>query len=198
MLEPLLLLGATIVISLSGVMMPGPVTAGAIAKGAEDKKAGIKIALGHGLVEFPIIAIVALGLTFITAWEVKATIGVVGGLLLIYMGAQLFKPVEDEAKRFPYSPATVGFITSAANPYFFIWWATVGAALISRALEFGILLLILLAVIHWSCDLVWYSFLSFSSHSTLDHWEKHSRKVFAACGLLMAVFGVWFIVSPFI
>jgi len=198
MLEPLLLLGATVVISLSGVMMPGPVTAGAIAKGAEDKKAGIKIALGHGLVEFPMIAAVALGLTFIASWEAKAVIGVTGGILLIYLGIQLFKPVEKEEARFPYPSTMVGVLTSAANPYFFIWWATVGAALITRALEYGVLFLIIFAVVHWSCDLAWDTFLTYSSHGTLDHWERHSRKVFALCGGLMLIFGVWFIVSPFI
>lgn len=198
MWEPLLLLGATVVISLSGVMMPGPVTAGAIAKGAEDKKAGVKIAVGHAMVEFPIIALVALGLTFIASWEAKAVIGVVGGVLLIYLGIQLFRPVKKEEKRFPYSATMVGIMTSVANPYFFIWWATVGAALITRALKYGVLFLIIFAVVHWSCDLMWDSFLTFSSHGTLDYWQKHRRKVFAVCGAIMLVFGVWFIVSPFI
>ncbi len=198
MLEPLLLLGATVVISLSGVMMPGPVTAGAIAKGAEDKKAGIKIAMGHALVEFPTIALVAFGLTFIASWEAKAIIGVVGGALLIYLGYQLFQPLEKEDEHFPYSPALVGIMTSVANPYFFIWWATVGAALITRALQYGVLFLVIFAVVHWSCDLMWDSFLTYSSHSTLDYWDKHRRKVFAVCGAVMLIFGVWFIASPFL
>ncbi|MGM0510061.1 MAG: LysE family transporter [Thermoplasmatota archaeon] len=198
MLEPLLLLGATVVISLSGVMMPGPVTAGAIAKGAEDKKAGIKIAMGHALVEFPTIALVAFGLTFIASWEAKAVIGVVGGALLIYLGYRLFQPIEKEEEHFPYSPALVGIMTSVANPYFFIWWATVGAALITRALQYGVLFLAIFSVVHWSCDLMWDSFLTYSSHSTLDYWEEHRRKVFAVCGGIMLVFGVWFIVSPFL
>lgn len=198
MLEMILLLGATVLISLSGVMMPGPVTAGAIAKGAKDKKAGIKIAMGHGLVEFPIIALVALGLTFIASWEAKAVIGVVGGVLLIYLGYQLFQPIEKEEEHFPYSPTLVGIMTSVANPYFFIWWATVGAALITRALKYGVWFLAIFAVVHWSCDLMWDSFLTYSSHSTLDYWYKHRRKVFALCGGIMVIFGVWFIVSPFL
>ncbi|MBS3789510.1 MAG: LysE family transporter [Candidatus Thermoplasmatota archaeon] len=198
MWEPIALLGATVFISLSGVMMPGPVTAGAIAKGAEDKKAGVKIALGHAVVEFPIIALVAVGLTFIATWEAKAVIGVIGGILLIYLGIQLFKPVEEGEKKFPYPPTIVGVVTSAANPYFFIWWATVGAALITRALEFGVWFLIVFAVVHWSCDLIWDSFLTFSSHGTLKYWEKHRRKVFGVCGGIMLIFGVWFIVSPFL
>ncbi len=198
MLEPLLLLGTTVVISLSGVMMPGPVTAGAITKGAEDKKAGVKIALGHALVEFPLIALVAFGLTFMATWSVKATIGVVGGLLMIYMGVQLFMPVKEEEKRFPYPSTLVGVVTSGGNPYFLIWWATVGGALISRALEYGVLFLVLFAVVHWSCDLAWYSFLSFSSNRTLEYWYEHRRKIFGLCGALMVVFGVWFIVSPFL
>jgi len=198
MLEPLFLLGTTVAISLSGVMMPGPVTAGAITKGAEDKKAGVKIALGHAIIEFPIIALVAFGLTFIATWSVKATIGVVGGILLIYLGIQLFKPIEEEEKRFPYPSTVVGVVTSGANPYFFIWWATVGGALISRALEYGVLFLVIFAVVHWSCDLLWYSFLSYSSNKTLEYWYKHRKKVFGLCGALMVGFGAWFIVSPFI
>jgi len=198
MLEPLILLGTTVVISLSGVMMPGPVTAGAITKGAEDKKAGVKIALGHALVEFPLIALVAFGVTFMATWSVKATIGVVGGLLMIYMGIQLFIPLEEKEKRSPYPSTLVGVVTSGGNPYFLIWWATVGGALISRALEYGVLFLVVFAVVHWSCDLPWFSFLSFSSNRTLKHWYEHRRKVFGLCGALMVVFGVWFILSPFL
>lgn len=198
MLGPLLLLGATVVISLSGVMMPGPVTAGAIAKGAKDKKAGIKIALGHGLVEFPTIALVYFGLTFFASGAAQMVIGVLGGILLIYLGFQLFRSIDEEEEHFPYPSTVVGVVTSVANPYFFIWWATVGAALISRALEYGVMFLVVFAVVHWSCDLVWDTFLSFSSHGTLDYWYKHRRKVFAGCGGLMVIFGIWFLISPFL
>lgn len=198
MLGPLLLLGATVVISLSGVMMPGPVTAGAIAKGAEDKKAGIKIALGHGLVEFPTIALVYFGLTFFATSIAKMVIGVVGGILLIYLGIQLFKPIDEGEEHFPYRASVVGIVTSVANPYFFVWWATVGATLITRALQYGVVFLGIFAVVHWSCDLIWDSFLTVSSHGTLDYWYKHRRKVFGVCGAIKVIFGIWFIASPFI
>ena len=45
-------------ISLSGVMLPGPLTAATIAKGYNDKNAGVMIGIGHGIVEIPIIALI--------------------------------------------------------------------------------------------------------------------------------------------
>ena len=70
-------------ISLSGVLMPGPVFAASIIKGAERKHAGAWIALGHLSVEIPLILCIIAGLyyVFMNQW-VKAGIGLVGGLFL--------------------------------------------------------------------------------------------------------------------
>lgn len=44
---------SVVAISLSGVMSPGPLFAVTIAKASGDRKAGLLISLGHGVVEFP-------------------------------------------------------------------------------------------------------------------------------------------------
>jgi len=87
--------GLVVFISLSGVMTPGPVFAAAVAKGYKDKKAGVKIALGHGVVEFPLMAVIALIGFRASEWfeepAVGLVIGVVGGSLLLFLGTNMIR-----------------------------------------------------------------------------------------------------------
>ena len=77
----------TVLISLSGVMAPGPVTAVTVGKGSESPHAGALVAIGHGIVEFPLIALIFLGFgRLFNMLYVKTAIALVGGALLIYMG----------------------------------------------------------------------------------------------------------------
>ncbi|UCC91018.1 MAG: lysine transporter LysE, partial [Dehalococcoidia bacterium] len=56
-------LASVAVISLSGVMMPGPAFAVTVAKSYKSPFAGIKVALGHALVEVPVMVLIYRGLT---------------------------------------------------------------------------------------------------------------------------------------
>ena len=82
------LLIQTVLISLSGVLSPGPITAVTIGKGNESPWAGAYIAAGHIIVELPLMLLIyygvgaALGLA-----PVKTAIFVLGGLFLVFMGA---------------------------------------------------------------------------------------------------------------
>ena len=191
-----------IVISFSGVMMPGPVLAAAIAKGYRDEKAGIKIALGHGLIEFPLMALIVLSLGFIFEDErIMLAIGLVGGALLVFMGVKMVLERERIAvtgkDSLPESALVAGALTTSANPYFFLWWATVGAFLIVNAQEFGVVVVLVFAIVHWSCDLVWYAFTSLAVFRSRHLWTPLVHQlVFGTCGALMVLFGVYFIVGP--
>ncbi|MEM2891339.1 MAG: LysE family transporter [Thermoplasmata archaeon] len=194
--------GLTVVISLSGVMTPGPVFAATIAKGFGDKTAGVKIALGHGLVEFPLMALIVLSLGyFFQDPVVRMGIGLVGGALLIFLGASMILSTRTAAaegqEMLPYGSVVTGAITTSANPYFFFWWATVGLFLIMNAQQFGALVVVVFAVVHWSCDLAWYSLTAFTVFRTRHLWTPLVQKVvFVACGLVMVVFGAYFIYGP--
>lgn len=194
--------GVAVLISFSGVMMPGPVLAAAIAKGFKDERAGIKIALGHGLVEFPLMALIILSLGFVFEDErVMLAIGLVGGALLMFMGAMMIRGRKDVAvtgkDALPQSTLAAGAFTTSANPYFFLWWATVGAVLIFSAQEFGAMIVVAFAVVHWSCDLAWYWFTSFAVFRSRHLWTPMVHEVvFGACGALMLAFGVYFVLGP--
>lgn len=202
----LVFLGTVVAISVTGVMMPGPVTAAAIAKGYSRKWAGVHIALGHALVEFPTIALMAVGLGAILSnrW-VNIGIGLLGGAMLVFMGISMIlsrggvldklRKSGDDSPRdpFPYHPFVAGVLTTASNPYYFLWWATLGAALTLNALEFGLAVLVVFAVVHWSVDLGWDALISCTVHRSrgLGDSRVHAA-VFGFCGGVMVLFGAWF------
>jgi len=197
-LSLVLFLVSVIFISLSGVLMPGPITAVTIAKGSKTPIAGAMVSLGHGIVEFPLIVLIYLGLgvVFQIFW-VKFGIGILGGGVLVWMALDMlkrYKTVEIEVKEKEMGSILAGILLSAGNPYFLIWWATVGARLVLSAMKWGLLGLVLFALVHWFCDLFWYQFLSWLSFQGGRFFgRKLQMAVFIICGLAMFYFGLWFI-----
>jgi threonine/homoserine/homoserine lactone efflux protein len=195
-----LFLASVIAISLTGVMMPGPVTAVTVTKGAQRKAAGVLIALGHGLVELPLIVLIYLGFGhFLTLTAVKISVGLAGGLLLLWMAWQMLKIrplVFDQAKDMSHGSVIAGLATTAANPYFFVWWATVGATLLTSARAFGSTGVVALGAVHWLCDLGWLFLVSWVVFKSRRLWTQGVHQVvFGICAAILAGFGAWFIFS---
>jgi threonine/homoserine/homoserine lactone efflux protein len=188
-------------VSLSGVMMPGPTFAATVAHGYNDRKAGLKITVGHALVEVPLIALIFLGFdTVLSDDSVIGTIGLVGGTIIIWMGAGMVRSRdvivqgEDGTK----SSFIAGVFTTATNPYWLLWWATVGAALVASATEYGLIMLPAFAIVHISCDAVWSYFISHTVNRTKGLWNvKWHHLLIVISGAIMMVFGVYFLVTSF-
>ena len=188
-----------VVISLSGVMAPGPITAVAVGKGSKKPAAGAWIAIGHGLVEIPLMLAVYFGVGHLfQADNVKAAIGILGGGFVVWMGIGMLRSIHQAAvqpgEEFR-SPLVAGIFLSLGNPYFLIWWVTVGAALILRSVEFGFWGFLAFAAGHWFCDLAWDSFLSVLSFKGGQFFGKRFQQaVFVLSGLMLLFFGgklVW-------
>jgi threonine/homoserine/homoserine lactone efflux protein len=197
----LLFLSNVFVISLSGALAPGPVTAATIGMGSRHRFAGALMALGHGIVEFPLMILLALGVGGLLAWpSVSIVIGLIGGGFLIFLGVQMFRGLDagksGGATTSRGGPLIAGIVLSAGNPYFLLWWATAGLVLITRArTDFGVWAFVLLALTHWSCDLVWLSALSWASFKgSVLLGPKSQRIVLAVCAATMLGFGLYFIV----
>ena len=190
-------------ISLSGVMLPGPLTAATIARGYNDKNAGVMIGIGHGIVEIPIIALIYFGFAaFIADPLVKLVTGLAGGALLVVMGLLIFftfrKPVEGSAV-LPYGSLVTGIVMTGGNPYFLLWWATIGVSLVSGAVAFGIFGLVLFTIVHLSCDIVWEQVVSMTVFRTRHLWTPGVQKtVFSICAAVLIGFGVLYGVSVFL
>jgi len=197
----LLFLLRVIGISLSGALAPGPVTAAAIGLGSGDRFAGVLIALGHGIVEFPLMVLLLLGVgRLLKIPRVRIVIGLAGGGFLMFLAVQMFQGLggsgAEQAQTTGSSPLAAGILLSAGNPYFLIWWATVGLALITTAKDsFGLSGFGLMAAAHWSCDLVWLAILSWVSfEGSVLLGPTGQRVVLAICAAAMLGFGLYFIV----
>ncbi|MCP4258208.1 MAG: LysE family transporter [Planctomycetes bacterium] len=186
-------------ISCSGALQPGPVTATAIAMGVRNRYAGILLAIGHGIIEFPLIVVIILGVgKYFEIPKVKIAIGLAGGAFLLLMAIQsllsIKTTIENQSKVLKDKPITAGIILSAGNPYFLIWWATVGLALATQAKQWGIWAFALFALTHWSVDLIWLQILTWSSHKgSAFLGPRGMRIVLMICAAALFFFGLFFI-----
>lgn len=176
-----------VIVSLSGVMAPGPLTAVTIAKGNESPGAGAMIAIGHGIVELPLMLFIFRGMGhLLNSADLKAVISVAGSLFLVMMSIDMFRSVRGVrglSTNYPSSPLIAGVLLSVGNVYFFLWWATVGATLISRSVQFGVTGFLVFALAHWSCDLLWDSFLSLLTFRGDRFFGRRFQRIaFAICG----------------
>ena len=187
-----------VLISLSGVMAPGPITAVTVSKGTKSPHAGAIIALGHGIVEIPLMILILYGFgEILKILYIKAIIGLLGGLFLLKIGLDLLQGIKQakiDSSNDPHSPLMAGIILSLANPYFLIWWATIGSILIFRSITFGLLGFVIFMILHWSCDFFWCYFLSALSFKGGQFFGKRLQQVlFLICGIFLLFFSSKFI-----
>jgi threonine/homoserine/homoserine lactone efflux protein len=186
-------------VSLSGVMAPGPMTAAAIAMGTNNRFAGAFIAIGHGIIEFPLIILIMLGMDkLLKSPPTQIVIGLAGGMFLLVMAIQMLRSLRStetrEVKVTKSGPVATGIILSGGNPYFLFWWATVGLTLAMTAKGLGIWAFALFAIVHWLCDLVWLGALSWASFKgAMLLGPGRQQIVLLICSVVMAAFGAFFI-----
>jgi len=197
-MELLIFLVSVVSISLTGAMAPGPVTAVALTLSSRNRFAGSLIAIGHGIIELPLIILITLGAGVILKRDIsQILIGLCGGAMLIFMGIGFLKSIKkvgkEEQSNIQDRPIWAGIILTAGNPYFLVWWATIGLKLAGDARSFGIWAFAAFAFLHWMCDFVWLTILSVVGHKGNSVFGGKSEKVvLAICSAVMFLFGVKF------
>jgi len=156
------------IVGFSGAMMPGPLLAVGIAETPRHGwKTGPIISVGHAIAEIAVVIVLSLGIAAVTDNSlVTKIIGIVGGAALILMGAMMIYDIirgrvnYDEpgnAKGSSQKLAGKGIMATLSNPYWFIWWATVGLAFIVQSKEFGWVGPVVFYFGHILSDFVWYT-----------------------------------------
>jgi threonine/homoserine/homoserine lactone efflux protein len=190
---------SAVALSLSGVLSPGPMTAATLAAGTKHRHAGIVMALGHGVVEFPLMLLILAGMGQVFEFPTfKIAIGLLGGVFLLFLGIQMLrdarKPIILAAPPPGRSTFLTGILMTAGNPYFLLWWATAGLNLTTQAVQIGLIAFALFAAIHWLCDLVWLEILSLASHNGARVFsDKTQKTVLAVCGFALLFFAAKFL-----
>jgi threonine/homoserine/homoserine lactone efflux protein len=193
-----------IALSASGVLAPGPLFFANLAYATRhDKWSGIKVAYGHTAIELPLIIMLAAGLfTFDTARKYASAVGLIGGIaILAFAGFQIATIIKE--KRGPSTPNLVGskdpFIVgialSALNPFFILWWFTVGLKLIADSAAFGVTMgIAILFVLHIWMDYAWLAstaYLASKGASVLK--SKYYPILLSGLTVVLIYYGVSFV-----
>jgi threonine/homoserine/homoserine lactone efflux protein len=192
-----LFLSSVVLISMSGVLMPGPLFAVTIDKASKHKAAGVLIALGHGVIEFPLMFIIYFVLSqFALPDYLQVGVGLVGGILMIFMGVQAFRnrdKTEEANVNSKRDSLLAGVWTTAANAGFILWWLTIGTALILNAKLFGLIGFSVFAGVHWLCDFLWYAVVAFLIFKSRRFWTKGIQQgITFFCVAVFVGFGAYF------
>lgn len=194
---------AVVVISASGVMAPGPLFAATIASGIkEGKLAGLKVAVGHTVVEFPLVILIGIGVLSLELLpEFRIVIGVLGALsIFAFASLQLHSTLKKQGhiqKESKYGAFLTGILLTGLNPFFLIWWFTIGFKLIADAFSLWSFLGILIVFgLHIWMDYVWLFFVSsLSSKGTKFLTNKGYKFCMIAINVVLIYFGISFITN---
>jgi len=195
-----LFLASVMLISLSGVLMPGPLFAVTLKKAAKSKIAGALIAVGHGIVEFPLMFLIFFVLSqFDIPSAVQVAVGLVGGFLMIFMGLQTFRnrhKSEEAHVSLKRDSVLAGVYTTAVNAGFILWWLTIGTTLILNAQLFGLVGFSVFAGVHWLCDFSWYTVAALVIFKSQRFWTERTKMgIMFFCVAVFIGFGAYFMGS---
>jgi threonine/homoserine/homoserine lactone efflux protein len=87
-------------------------------------------------------------------------------------------------------------VASVSNPYWTLWWATIGLGYLMAAMKLGVGGVIMFFLGHITADFAWYSIVSLGiSRGKALLKDKTYQIIIRFCGLFLLGFGVWFLVS---
>ncbi len=190
-----------VAISASGVMSPGPLFSANIIYGLkEGKTAGLKIALGHTIVEFPLIILLGTGIFTTNIFpEYRIIIAIVGALgIFAFAGLQirsLFQQNIQKNLKPSRGPILAGIFLSALNPFFIVWWLTIGFKLITESIElWGFIGIIVLFLFHIWMDYVWLYIVAFFASKTTNFLSNRNYKILIiSLTVVLIYFGIEFL-----
>lgn len=160
---------SSFVIALSGALMPGPLLTLTISESTRrGAVAGPLMILGHGILELALVFALLAGLApILNRDDVFIVIAIVGGCILMWMAFSMFKSLPglrldlDVHEKTEHNLVLAGIVFSLANPYWTIWWASIGLGYIMQSVKFGILGVASFFAGHILADLAWYAMVSF-------------------------------------
>ena len=203
-----------ILVSVSGVFSPGPLLFANLAVSKYGGFwSGIKIAVGHTIIELPLIILLSLpfvvlspiNLTFST---MKIITFIAGAFLIVFGILYVVRTIRTRGS--PNSaintsrienPYLAGIMFTSLNPFFIVWWTTVGVKLISDSISLlghpaGIAFLFFA---HIWMDYAWLGLSSYLASRGFNIIRSEYQKYIT---ILLTVplfyYGIYFILGSFI
>mgnify|MGYP000713433639 CR=1 FL=1 len=197
---------STIIISASGVFSPGPLTASAVAVGTKRfAKGGFLIAFGHMLFEFPYVIILAslyssIGF-FLRDVNVNYALTIIilsfilfFSYLTIREGITVIKSGlyrMEKSRSYMFNPVLIGIVLTGLNPYFLLWWLSIGLPLIQLSMNMGFPILLLMYGLHVWMDYFWLTLMGFAGESGVKILKSKGYGILLIIlGLTLTLFAV--------
>jgi len=207
MIAMALIFGGSFTLALSGALMPGPLLTVTIAESVRRGfRAGPLLMAGHAVLELLLVLAVIKGLgPYLISPLIIVIIAVIGGAVLVWMGVDMIRTagnlsLEGEtsgasSRNMPH-PFLMGILASISNPYWTIWWVTIGMAYLMAAIKFGYAGVMVFFLGHISADFAWYSVVSYGiSRGKRLLKDRSYQMMIRVCGLFLLGFGGWFLLS---
>ena len=192
----------------SGAVVPGPLLLVCAHQTLTSGfAAGMTTIVGHAAMEFVLVIAMLAGLarflkTRPLAFQVvKAGAGIVlmalGVTIIISAPSASFQLTGAATEKATVQPLLMGAAVSIGNPYFILWWATVGLALLGSAARSGRAAVPVFYVGHILSDFVWFAFiagsLALGRRAILSGTSY--RLLLEASGVFMIAFGTYFAIG---
>ncbi len=184
--------------------MPGPLLTMTVSESTRRGGiAGPLLILGHGILELTLIVVLLLGLApLLQRDDVFVFISLVGGSILFWMAFSMFKSLpglrlelaaSEEKQR---NLVLAGLLFSLANPYWIIWWASIGLGYILHSVKFGVLGVAVFFAGHILADLAWYTLISFGVAKGRRFFSDiFYRRLIGCCASFLLIFSCYFFYS---
>jgi threonine/homoserine/homoserine lactone efflux protein len=197
------ILATSFVIAFSGAAMPGPLMTVTISESARRGFiSGPLLILGHALLELALVILLMYGLApFLKQEWVFAAIAIIGGVMLGFMGAGMLRSIPSlsihKDIQTAQGPNLVlsGVLVSVSNPYWSLWWATIGLGYVLYSSRYGPWGIIFFFIGHILGDLAWYSAIAMAMAKGKRFLsDTHYRALIGACAvflLLLAAYFAW-------
>jgi threonine/homoserine/homoserine lactone efflux protein len=192
---------SSFVIALSGALMPGPLlTATIIQSSQRGFITGPLMIAGHAILELGLVIALLMGLApFLQQPEVFIATALVGAAILLWMAFGMLRTLpslclswEGDQKRLNH-PVISGIVLSVSNPYWIIWWATIGLGYIIYSRQFGFWGIVFFFAGHVLADLAWYSLISAAVVGGKKFLtDRLYRSLIAVCAVFLVVFAGYF------
>ena len=194
-------------VGFSGAMMPGPLLVVGISETPRHGwRTGVIISTGHAIAEIGVVLVLMLGIaTFAKNEVVSQVIGIVGGTALILMGLAMgrdilknrvsYDSIDSSQKSSRRLLAGKGISATLSNPFWFVWWGTVGLSLLVDSQRLGIEGPIVFYFGHILSDFVWYTAVSIILWSGRKLFVgKVLKSLILACAAFLIYLGITFLI----
>jgi threonine/homoserine/homoserine lactone efflux protein len=195
------LFATSFIVALSGAIMPGPLLTVTITESSRrGMMTGPLLIAGHAILELALVVALLMGLAPLLKMEpVFIVIALAGSAVLLWMGVGMLKSLPTVTLDTNGSSVggknliLSGILMSLVNPYWSIWWATIGLGYILHSMDAGVMGVVAFFSGHILGDLFWYAAVSaaiWKGRRLLS--DRGYRMLIGTCAVFLIVFSCLF------